>query len=38
MTERGSIAIILGTPWEVLERFVSCVKAFLKRHEAIVKL
>lgn len=38
MTERGSIAIILGTPWEELERFVGCVKAFLERHQGLVKL
>ncbi|KAH6129769.1 hypothetical protein HBI69_001820 [Parastagonospora nodorum] len=38
MTERGSIAVILGTPWEALERFVNCVKAFLERHEAIMRL
>lgn len=37
MTERGSIAIILGTPWEELERFVSSVKAFLERHQGLVK-
>jgi glutamate-1-semialdehyde 2,1-aminomutase len=38
MTERGSIAIILGTPWEDLERFLGCVKAFLERHEGLMKL
>ncbi|KAL5117699.1 hypothetical protein ACEQ8H_004447 [Pleosporales sp. CAS-2024a] len=38
MTERGSIAVILDTPWEELERFVSSVEAFIKRHEALLKL
>ncbi|KAH7405979.1 pyridoxal phosphate-dependent transferase [Phaeosphaeria sp. MPI-PUGE-AT-0046c] len=38
MTERGSIAIILGTPWEELERFVGCVRAFLERHGDLMKL
>lgn len=38
LTERGSIAIILGTPWEELERFVSCARAFLERHSGLVKL
>lgn len=38
MTERGSIAIILGTPSEELERFVKCVGDFIHRHEALLKL
>jgi len=38
MTERGSIAVILDTPWEDLERFVDCVKAFIERHDAIMRL
>jgi glutamate-1-semialdehyde 2,1-aminomutase len=38
LTKRGSIALILGTPWEELENFVGRVEAFLKRHEGLVKL
>ncbi|KAF2790105.1 PLP-dependent transferase [Melanomma pulvis-pyrius CBS 109.77] len=38
ITRRVSIALILGTPWEELERFASCVEAFLKRHEGLVKV
>jgi glutamate-1-semialdehyde 2,1-aminomutase len=38
LADRGSIALILGTPWEELERFLSCVKTFLERHEKLVKL
>ncbi|KAJ4358765.1 uncharacterized protein N0V89_003349 [Didymosphaeria variabile] len=38
ISKRGSIALILGTPWEELERFVGCVQKFLKRHEALVKV
>jgi glutamate-1-semialdehyde 2,1-aminomutase len=38
MTERGSIVVILGTPWEDLERFVDYVKAFIERHEVIMRL
>jgi glutamate-1-semialdehyde 2,1-aminomutase len=38
MTERGSVAIILGTPWEDLERFVECVRAFIERHKAFMRL
>jgi glutamate-1-semialdehyde 2,1-aminomutase len=38
ITQRGSIAVILGTPWEQLERFVDCVGTFLKRHRNIVSV
>ncbi|KAF1964143.1 PLP-dependent transferase [Bimuria novae-zelandiae CBS 107.79] len=38
ISKRGSIALILGTPWEELERFVGCVNQFLKRHAALVKI
>jgi glutamate-1-semialdehyde 2,1-aminomutase len=38
MTERGSVALILGTPWEELERFVKCVEGFIERHEGLMKL
>lgn len=38
MTERGSVAVILGTPWEELDRFVTCVKAFIERHAEFMKL
>jgi glutamate-1-semialdehyde 2,1-aminomutase len=35
--QRGSIAVILGTPWEELERFVGCVGDFLERHKSLVE-
>lgn len=38
ISKRGSIALILGTPWEELERFVKCTENFLKRYEALVKI
>ncbi|KAF2877016.1 pyridoxal phosphate-dependent transferase [Massariosphaeria phaeospora] len=38
LTKRGSIAVILGTPWTELERFVGCVQRFLSRHESSVRL
>ena len=34
----GRIALILGTPPDELERFVGCVKAFLKRHSGLVQV
>jgi glutamate-1-semialdehyde 2,1-aminomutase len=36
ITRRGSIALILGTPQEELDRFVQCVERFLERHRSIV--
>jgi glutamate-1-semialdehyde 2,1-aminomutase len=36
ITQRGSLAIILGTPWEELQRFADCVNGFLKRHGKLV--
>ncbi|KAJ4374196.1 hypothetical protein N0V83_002937 [Neocucurbitaria cava] len=38
ITERGSLAIILGTPWEELEKFVACVERFLEKHRGLVSL
>jgi glutamate-1-semialdehyde 2,1-aminomutase len=38
ITKRGSLALILGTPWEELERFVNCVAEFLQRHGSMVKI
>lgn len=38
MTERGSVALILGTPQEDLDKFVSCVRVFLEKHEELVKI
>jgi glutamate-1-semialdehyde 2,1-aminomutase len=38
MTERGSVALILGTPWEELERFMQSVEGFLKRHKSLMVL
>lgn len=35
---RGSIALILETPDEELDRFVGCVEKFLQRHEDVLKL
>ena len=32
ITQRGSLAVILGTPWEELDRFASSVEKFLARH------
>ncbi|KAH8666995.1 pyridoxal phosphate-dependent transferase [Xylariales sp. PMI_506] len=36
ITRRGSIALILDTPDEELDRFVTCVERFLQRHAAIM--
>ncbi|EXJ86922.1 glutamate-1-semialdehyde 2,1-aminomutase [Capronia epimyces CBS 606.96] len=36
ITRRGSIALILETPQEELDRFVDCVGAFLEKHRSIV--
>ncbi|KAF2709559.1 PLP-dependent transferase [Pleomassaria siparia CBS 279.74] len=38
LTRRISIALILGTPWEEMERFCGAVEGFLTRHENLVKL
>jgi len=38
VAERGSVNLILGTPWEELLRFVACVGDFLGRHEGLTKL
>lgn len=38
ITSRGSIALILGTPQEELDRFVGCVGRFLKKHAGLVGL
>jgi glutamate-1-semialdehyde 2,1-aminomutase len=38
ISKRGSIALILGTPWAELERLVQCVGDFLQRHERLVKI
>ncbi|PSN69867.1 glutamate-1-semialdehyde 2,1-aminomutase [Corynespora cassiicola Philippines] len=38
ITQRGSIALILGTPQEELDRFVKCVESFLKRHASLVNI
>jgi glutamate-1-semialdehyde 2,1-aminomutase len=35
---RGSISLMLPTPEEELDRYVARIEAFLKRHEAVVKL
>jgi glutamate-1-semialdehyde 2,1-aminomutase len=38
ITERGSLALILGTPWGELERFIQSVKGFLERHKTLMML
>ncbi|RMX74069.1 hypothetical protein D0869_12968 [Hortaea werneckii] len=38
ITRRGSIALVMGTPQWELDRFVSCVKRFLVRHEKFAKI
>ncbi|KAJ9149465.1 Pyridoxal phosphate-dependent transferase [Pleurostoma richardsiae] len=38
ITRRGSIALILDTPDEELDRFVECVAKFLQRHKDIMSL
>ncbi|KAI7537517.1 hypothetical protein KC331_g10882 [Hortaea werneckii] len=38
ITRRGSIALVMGTPQSELDRFVSCVKRFLMRHEKFAKI
>jgi len=38
ITKRGSLALILGTPKEELDRFVACVEKFLERHKDLVSL
>ncbi|KAF4121707.1 glutamate-1-semialdehyde 2,1-aminomutase [Geosmithia morbida] len=36
ITRRGSIALILGTPDEELDRFVECVTKFLEKHKGMM--
>lgn len=38
MPKRGSISLILGTPWEELDRFLGCVEAFLGKYRALVAI
>jgi glutamate-1-semialdehyde 2,1-aminomutase len=38
VTRRGLIALILGTPWEELERFLQCVAEFLLKYDSMVKI
>jgi glutamate-1-semialdehyde 2,1-aminomutase len=38
IASRGTIALILGTPQEELDRFVGCVERFLQRHASLVGL
>lgn len=38
ITRRGSIALILDTTDEELDRFVRCVEAFLQRHKSIMQV
>ena len=36
ISRRGSINLILSTPKEELERFVDCVKTFLKKYDGLL--
>jgi glutamate-1-semialdehyde 2,1-aminomutase len=38
ITRRGSIALILGTPKEELERFVGCVKNFVDKYAELMRI
>jgi glutamate-1-semialdehyde 2,1-aminomutase len=38
LQRRGTIALILETPKEELERFVDCTKAFLRRHGEVMRV
>jgi glutamate-1-semialdehyde 2,1-aminomutase len=38
ISQRGSLAVILGTPWEELERFVVSVEKFLQRHAGLLEV
>jgi glutamate-1-semialdehyde 2,1-aminomutase len=38
LTRRGSIALILGTPKEELERFVGCVKSFVQKYDDLMRI
>jgi len=38
LTKRGSLALMLGTPQSELDRFVTCVENFLKKHQEVTSL
>jgi glutamate-1-semialdehyde 2,1-aminomutase len=38
INQRGSLAIILGTPWEEMQRFADCVNGFLERYKGLLSL
>ncbi|EMD91631.1 hypothetical protein COCC4DRAFT_128612 [Bipolaris maydis ATCC 48331] len=38
ISQRGSLAVILGTPWEELEKFVNSVEKFLQRHASLLEV
>ncbi|PVH94556.1 PLP-dependent transferase [Periconia macrospinosa] len=38
VTQRVLLALILGTPWEELERFAGAVEGFLKKYNSLVQL
>ena len=38
ITQRGSVAIILGTPWEELQRFSDCVRGFLEKYRGLLSI
>jgi glutamate-1-semialdehyde 2,1-aminomutase len=38
INRRGSIALVLGTPQSELDRFEKCVKSFLEKYAALVRV
>jgi glutamate-1-semialdehyde 2,1-aminomutase len=38
ITQRGSVAVILGTPWGELQRFSNCVFEFLEKYKGLLSL
>ncbi|EUC42929.1 hypothetical protein COCMIDRAFT_102239 [Bipolaris oryzae ATCC 44560] len=38
ISQRGSLAVILGTPWEELEKFIDSVEKFLQRHASLLEV
>jgi len=38
ITRRGMLALVLGTPFEEITRFVECAKAFLAKYKAFLRV
>ena len=38
ITQRGTMALVLGTPWEEIERLIECVGAFLDKYRKFLVL